>query len=153
MLTETTTTLDTPATIERLNRHLADALLLAAEAKAWHWSVYGPTFPELHALFEAQAESARRGADELAERVVQLGGVPAAFPQEWLARGALAVPEAGSVPAPREMLRHFAANLDRIIASVREDIPRVDPTTADILTDWLRETEKNRWMVTATARE
>jgi hypothetical protein len=56
-----TRTLSTDATIERLNRHLADALLLAAEAKAWHWSVYGPTFAELHAFFEAQADVPESG--------------------------------------------------------------------------------------------
>src|SRR5688572_2627168 len=141
-----TQTRSTDATIERLNRHLADALLLAAEAKAWHWSVYGPTFAELHAFFETQADVARTHADELAERVVQLGGLPAAFPGDWLVRGRLNVPADDFVPTPEEMLRHYAANLDDVIAAVRPDIDEVDPATADILTDWLRAVEKNRWM-------
>lgn len=144
--------LDLGAILDALARHTADAQLLAAEAKAWHWTVTGPNFGELHELFEEIAGKARESTDHMAERMVQLGGTPPAFPKEWLERGRLDVPQGGKVPPVTGMLDHMVDSLGRISGAVREDVLKFqdgDPATADILIEWLRTVDKCRWMVEA----
>ena len=61
--------------IDLLNARLADAIDLQSQAKQAHWNVKGPNFIALHELFDKINEDAEDNVDELAERVVQLGGV------------------------------------------------------------------------------
>lgn len=59
----------------RLNRVLADSLLLYALYKKHHWQVHGPSFPQLHTLMEAHSGQQMAVIDRLAERIQALGGV------------------------------------------------------------------------------
>src|SRR5260370_18748349 len=61
--------------IELLNARLADAIDLQTQTKQAHWNVKGPNFIALHELFDKINEDVEDYVDELAERVVQLGGV------------------------------------------------------------------------------
>ena len=58
-----------------LNARLADAIDLTLQGKQAHWNVKGPQFIALHELFDKVVESAEDWVDDLAERVVALGGV------------------------------------------------------------------------------
>ena len=60
---------------ELLNVRLAEAIDLGLQAKQAHWNVRGPSFHSLHELFDEIATGVRKHADEVAERVAQLGGV------------------------------------------------------------------------------
>src|ERR671918_2470654 len=57
-----------------LNQILADSLILYALYKKHHWLVAGPTFYQLHLLFDKHAEEQEGLIDEVAERVQALGG-------------------------------------------------------------------------------
>src|SRR3954462_8982629 len=61
--------------IDLLNARLADAIDLQSQTKQAHWNVKGPNFIALHELFDKINEDVKDNVDELAERVVQLGGV------------------------------------------------------------------------------
>jgi starvation-inducible DNA-binding protein len=61
--------------IELLNARLADAVDLQTQTKQAHWNVKGPNFIALHELFDKINEDVEDNVDEIAERVVQLGGV------------------------------------------------------------------------------
>jgi starvation-inducible DNA-binding protein len=61
--------------IEVLNARLADAVDLQTQTKQAHWNVKGPNFIALHELFDKINEDVEDNVDEIAERVVQLGGV------------------------------------------------------------------------------
>ena len=61
--------------IELLNARLADAVDLQTQTKQAHWNVKGPNFIGLHELFDKINEDVEDNVDEIAERVVQLGGV------------------------------------------------------------------------------
>jgi len=58
-----------------LNERLADLIDLALQSKQAHWNVKGPNFIGLHKLFDEIYDDAVDYGDEIAERVVQLGGV------------------------------------------------------------------------------
>src|SRR5580704_3956059 len=61
--------------IELLNTRLADAIDLQTQTKQAHWNVKGPNFIALHELFDKIKEEEEDYVDDIAERVVQLGGV------------------------------------------------------------------------------
>ena len=61
--------------IDLLNARLADAIDVQSQTKQAHWNVKGPNFIALHQLFDRISEDAGENDDEIAERVVQLGGV------------------------------------------------------------------------------
>lgn len=58
-----------------LNQQLSDIIDLQMQAKQAHWNVKGPSFIALHELFDKAYEELGEFVDEIAERIVQLGGV------------------------------------------------------------------------------
>src|SRR5438034_9015644 len=70
-----------------INQRLADVIDLQLQLKQAHWNVKGPHFIGLHELFDKIAEDVETYVDEIAERVVQLGGI---------AQGTVRVAAAGS---------------------------------------------------------
>jgi len=60
--------------IAMLNQELADMSDLHSQTKQAHWNVKGHQFIALHKLFDEFAEALTGYVDEIAERVVQLGG-------------------------------------------------------------------------------
>lgn len=65
--------------VARLNLLLADTITLRDLYKKSHWQVGGPTFYQLHLLFDKHAGEQSELVDELAERVQMLGGVSIAM--------------------------------------------------------------------------
>jgi starvation-inducible DNA-binding protein len=65
--------------VARLNLLLADTITLRDLYKKSHWQVGGPTFYQLHLLFDKHAGEQSELIDELAERVQILGGVSIAM--------------------------------------------------------------------------
>ncbi|MEA2734787.1 MAG: starvation-inducible DNA-binding protein [Humisphaera sp.] len=64
---------------ENLNQLLADTIALRDLYKKHHWQVSGPTFYSLHLLFDRHAEQQTELIDQIAERVMTLGGVAIAI--------------------------------------------------------------------------
>jgi len=60
--------------VDLLNDFLVLAIDLRLQVKQAHWNVRGPNFISLHELFDRLAGELDEAADELAERVVALGG-------------------------------------------------------------------------------
>ncbi len=58
-----------------MNQRLASAVDLQSQLKQAHWNVKGPSFIGLHELFDQVAEAVEGYVDQIAERIVQLGGV------------------------------------------------------------------------------
>ena len=58
-----------------LNQNLSTGLDLALQAKQAHWNVKGPSFLQLHELFDTIYAEATAWNDLMAERAVQLGGI------------------------------------------------------------------------------
>ncbi len=64
------------ASVERLNQILADTMTLRDMYKKHHWQVSGPTFYQLHLLFDKHFGEQAELVDSLAERVQTLGACP-----------------------------------------------------------------------------
>jgi starvation-inducible DNA-binding protein len=81
----------------RLNLLLADTITLRDLYKKSHWQVGGPTFYQLHLLFDKHAGEQGELIDEVAERVQILGGVSIA-----MAHDVAATTRVERVPIDRE---------------------------------------------------
>src|SRR3954471_8775338 len=80
------------ASADNLNQLLADTITLHDLYRKHHWQVSGPTFYPLHLLFERHAGQQSELVDEIAERVMTLGGVAIAMAAD--------VAEATLIPRP-----------------------------------------------------
>jgi starvation-inducible DNA-binding protein len=67
------------ASVENLNQVLVDTKTLADMYKKHHWQVSGPSFYQLHLLFDKHFKEQSDLVDALAERIQSLGGVSIAM--------------------------------------------------------------------------
>jgi starvation-inducible DNA-binding protein len=65
--------------VENLNQLLADTMTLRDLYKKHHWQVAGPTFYQLHLLFDKHHDEQNELVDTIAERIQLLGGVSVAM--------------------------------------------------------------------------
>ena len=136
-----------------LNRILADTTILYALYKKHHWVVAGPTFYQLHLLFDKHAGEQLELVDLLAERVQTLGGIAVGDPRHaaeltWIPR-----PPDGAEEVPVMISRLLAAHED-IITAVRDAIEKTassrDWGSNDLLiSDVLRRHELQVWFLSA----
>jgi len=64
---------------EQLNQLLADTMTLRDLYKKCHWQVAGPTFYQLHLLYDKHYDEQVELVDAIAERIQLLGGVSLAM--------------------------------------------------------------------------
>ena len=67
------------SSVNNLNQLLADTMTLRDMYKKHHWQVAGPTFYQLHLLFDKHHEEQDELVDTIAERIQLLGGVSIAM--------------------------------------------------------------------------
>lgn len=135
--------------VRHLQRQVANAFLLYANYKRYHWQTFGPLFRDLHLLFDTMADEVRGTLDEFAERLRMIGQDPIATPAE--------VMENTSVkPAPlgltmREMVEQADAHAVIVIREMREAVEAADeandPGTADLFTRFVQVHEKHEWFL------
>ncbi len=140
------------ASVGLLNATLADTIDLTNGVRMAHWTVRGPHFAALHALFETFYDQLGTATDDIAERVVQLGGTPDGTTQLVGEKSRLDAYPTGL----RDGMDHVKALADRygaLAATVRAGIDAVDEAgdadTADLLTGLSRTLDKALWMLEA----
>jgi starvation-inducible DNA-binding protein len=135
-----------------LNARLLDAIDLGLQTKQAHWTVKGPQFIALHELFDKVAEAAEDAVDLIAERSVQLGGVPIGTARA-VAGGSTLPPYPLNAVDGREHVEALSTVLSKFGAIVRKAIDEAgkigDMDTADLFTEVSREMDKYLWMVEA----
>ena len=137
---------DSPV-VEHLQRQVANALVLYLNYKHYHWQTYGPTFRDLHRLFDEFAGAVLDTIDEFAERVRMIGQDPVASPQEMLLTASVKV--AGRGQTMREMVKEADDNLLIVIKEMRAGARAADeaddPGTVDLFSRFVQIHEKHEW--------
>jgi starvation-inducible DNA-binding protein len=137
--------------IDLLDARLADATDLQTQLKQAHWNVKGPTFIALHELFDEINEAVEDYVDDLAERVVQLGGIAHGTARQVAKRSTL--PEYPDVSTGRDHTEAVAAALAVFGKLARAGIDQADKLgdrdTADLFTEISRGVDKWLWFVEA----
>ena len=129
-----------------LQDRLIDVIDLGLSLKHAHWNVVGPGFMPAHELFDSQADTARRMADEIAERIATFGAIPNGLPEFMVSRRhwddyslGWGVSSAHIGALDRVFNRVIAAHRFAIT-----QIAPIDPVTADLLTAQARALEKQQ---------
>jgi starvation-inducible DNA-binding protein len=132
-----------------LNQVLADTTILYALYKKHHWLVAGPTFYQLHLLFDKHADEQLELIDLLAERVQTLGGIAVSDPRHVAEITKIERPPDGAEEVPAMISRLLDAH-ETIIAEVRKAIDATEKNgdwgSNDLLmSDVLRRNELQVW--------
>lgn len=136
---------------ERLNQLLADSITLRDLYKKSHWQVSGPTFYQLHLLFDKHFDEQVEIVDTIAERVQLLGGVTLAMAADVAETTQIERPPRGREEVPVQLSRLLDAH-QIIIRECRELAERAsklgDEGTNDLaVSDVLRTNELQAWFL------
>jgi starvation-inducible DNA-binding protein len=134
-----------------LNEILADSMVLSALYKKAHWNAAGPTFYQLHLLFDKHYEEQVELVDALAERVQMLGGISVGDPRHAAELTTIPRPPDGAEEVPVVLSRLLDAH-ETIIEKVRAGMDATEKSkdmgTNDLLMgDVLRRHEMQVWFI------
>ncbi|MCR6476932.1 DNA starvation/stationary phase protection protein [Variovorax sp. ZS18.2.2] len=135
-----------------LNQCLADTITLRDMYKKHHWQVVGPTFNQLHLMYDQHYEGQVLLVDIVAERIQLLGGIALAMAADIAETTKIARPPRGREPAPVQ-LRRLAEAHEHIIVNAREAAEKVDKSgdagSNDVfVSNVLRTNELQVWFLT-----
>jgi len=137
--------------VERLNQILADTITLRDLYKKHHWQVAGPTFYQLHLLFDKHFEEQDTLVDQIAERIQLLGGISLAMAADIAETTKIPRPPRGREPVPVQISRLLEAH-EIILKAAREGAEAAeehkDLGTNDLLvSNVIRTNELQVWFV------
>jgi starvation-inducible DNA-binding protein len=137
--------------VAALNRLLAHTMALRDLYKKAHWQTSGPTFYELHLLFDKHYAEQLEIMDALAERVQTLGGIALALAQDVVEETRIARAPRGRESATHQLQRLLDAHeivLEEARPLAREAAERGDDGTNDlIVSQVVRTNELESWFV------
>jgi starvation-inducible DNA-binding protein len=137
--------------VENLNQVLADTITLRDLYKKHHWQVSGPTFYQLHLLFDKHATEQNELVDSIAERIQLLGGVSIAMAHDVAERTLIPRPPKGREEPPVQISRLLHAHeivIKEARAMARRASDAGDDGTNDLLvSDVIRSNELQAWFV------
>src|SRR5215470_8284560 len=137
--------------VENLNQLLADTMTLRDLYKKHHWQVSGPTFYQLHLLFDKHYEEQNELVDKIAERIQLLGGVSLAMAPDIAETTSIPRPPKGREEAPIQISRLLHAHeivLKEARAMARQADESGDDGTNDLLvSNVIRTNEMQVWFV------
>jgi starvation-inducible DNA-binding protein len=139
------------ASVDNLNQLLADTIALRDLYKKHHWQTAGPTFYQLHLLFDKHAEEQSAVIDIIAERIQLLGGVSVAMAHDVAETTMIPRPPKGREEPPVQISRLLHAHeiiLKEARTMARQAANDGDDGTNDmIVSDVIRRNELQVWFV------
>lgn len=137
--------------VAELNQLLADSITLRDMYKKHHWQVSGPTFYQLHLLFDKHFNEQVEIVDTIAERVQLLGGVTVAMGGDVAEMTRIARPPRGKEEVPVQISRMLEAH-KMVIQSCLEIAEKADKagdqgTNDLVVSDVLRPNELQSWFL------
>jgi starvation-inducible DNA-binding protein len=136
---------------EQLNQLLADTMTLRDLYKKSHWQVAGPTFYQLHLLFDKHYDEQSEIVDQIAERIQLLGGISLAMAADVAETTRIERPPRGREEVPVQISRLLDAH-QVIIGHCRTLGSRAqklgdDGTNDLVVSDVLRSNELQAWFL------
>ena len=135
----------------QLNQLLADTMTLRDLYKKSHWQVAGPTFYQLHLLFDKHFDEQVELVDSIAERIQLLGGISIAMAHDVAEMARIERPPRGRETVPVQLSRLLDAHRV-IIGQVRKLARRAselgdDGTNDLVVSEVLRRNELQAWFL------
>ncbi|WP_010272788.1 Dps family protein [Paenibacillus senegalensis] len=134
-----------------LNQQVANFSVMYMKLHNYHWNVKGEHFFTLHVKLEELYDEFAQHLDDLAERVLALGGKPVGTLKQCLEMSTLK--EASDHESSADMVKQVAQDFEMICKELREGIEAAeengDAPTADMFTAIAASLEKHGWMLKA----
>ncbi|WP_242434687.1 Dps family protein [Hymenobacter amundsenii] len=137
--------------VNQLNQLLADTMTLRDLYKKHHWQVVGPTFYQLHLLYDKHYEEQSTLVDTIAERIQILGGVAIAMAPDVAELTTIPRPPRDREEAPVQVSRLLEAH-QIILKNCHEYAKAADDAGDDgtndvVVSDVMRTNELQVWFV------
>ena len=133
--------------VEHLQRQVANAFVLYANYKHYHWQSFGPLFRDLHLLFDEFAQAVLATVDDFAERLRMIGQDPIFRPDEI--ENTASVHVSREATTMRAMIEEADSNLLIVIKEMRAGARAADdaddPGTVDLFSRHVQIHEKHEW--------
>lgn len=137
--------------IESLNELLSDFQIYYQNLRGFHWNIQGKAFFELHVKFEELYNDAAMKIDEIAERILTIGGVPLHSFEDYLSHAQLQGVK--NIHDAETSVQTVVDNLTDLLAkekNIREVAgENQDHASEDLLATFIEEQEKTLWMYKA----
>ena len=138
-----------------LNELLANFQRYYQNLRGIHWNIKGKRFFDLHVKFEELYDDANMKVDEIAERILTLGGVPLHTFEDYIANSK--VPVGKNVTKDEEAIRLIVESLTQLLMIERKLLNASDEAedegTNSMMSDFISEQEKTVWMMKAWLAE
>lgn len=137
--------------IESLNRQLANHTVLWGKLHHFHWYVKGPHFFSLHTKLEELYETTAVIVDDVAERILAIGGQPIGKLAEALEESSIQEAEYGldDTSMVKQLIDDYELIKEELKSGVKEAEDVGDDATADMFIGYIKDIEKNNWMLQA----
>jgi starvation-inducible DNA-binding protein len=137
--------------VNSLNQLLADTITLRDLYKKHHWQVVGPTFYQLHLLYDKHYEEQSGLVDIIAERIQILGGVAVAMAHDVAELTSIPRPPRDREEAPVQVSRLLEAH-QIILKNCHDYAKQADDSGDDgtndvVVSDVMRTNELQVWFV------
>lgn len=136
-----------------LNKVVATQGLLYTKLHQYHWYVKGPHFFPLHEKYEEMYDKVTADFDEIAERLLTLGGEPYATLAEYIEHSVIkedkSIKELGEDEMVRSAIKDLSAYTDLLGELVETTENEGDDVTNDMCIAIKGDMEKNIWMLQA----
>lgn len=135
----------------KLNNLLADYQIFYQNLRGYHWNIKGSRFFVLHSKFEDMYNDVNTKIDEIAERILTLGGAPLHSFAKYIETASLPVRE--DVSCSNACLKAiqedvlYLLNVEREIMNAAAEVN--DSGTQDMLSGYISGQEKLLWMLNA----
>lgn len=137
--------------VQALNLQVANWTVLYVKLHNYHWYIKGRHFFTLHEKFEQLYDEANQNIDELAERILAIGGKPVATVKEYLALAT--VKDATGTENEEEMVKAVIADFEKLSDELQNGIKIAESTgddgTADMFIGIKKSLSKHIWMLNA----
>jgi len=135
--------------IANLNQQLANCNVLYVKLQNYHWYVKGEHFFVLHEKFQELYEQLPPVIDEIAERILTIGGDPVGTLKQFVEMAT--IQEAKSGESAEQMVIHLEKDYNQLAQELKQGIQIAeannDPSTADLYTGLASSFEKTVWML------
>ncbi|KUP06060.1 general stress protein [Bacillus coahuilensis m2-6] len=134
-----------------LNQQVSNWSILYIKLHNYHWFVKGENFFTLHEKFEELYTEAATYIDEIAERILSIGGKPLATMKDYLETST--IKEASGTETSQEMVDHlvsdFTTVIDELDSAMSIADQENDEATSDLLLGIQSSLQKHVWMLEA----
>lgn len=139
-------------TVEKLNLYLANLNVLYRKVQNYHWNIVGTGFFAVHEKLEEYYDAINEQIDDVAERILSIGGRPLGTLKDYLEVTTIKEAENKEISileAVADVKKEFEAML-KLVKEVKEAADEEnDYGTSALVDEYISTYEKNLWMLNA----